>query len=94
MGSEELTIEDIAELSISDNVNNTTLFHSNNDEEVIPLSGNTIMKGLQVANKLGLLFLTNDDNVIHDTLSSDRSDFPVRKNNRKRKSSLSSSYTE
>jgi len=35
--------------SISDNVNNTTFVHSSDDEEVIPLSANTIQEGLLLA---------------------------------------------
>jgi hypothetical protein len=75
-GFEDLTIEDIAELtideapneeqileSISENVNESTLVSSSDDEGVIPLSASTILEGLQLANKLGNHFLTNDDNV-------------------------------
>lgn len=39
------------------------LVYSSRDEEVVPLSESTILEGLQIVNKLGNHFLTNDNNV-------------------------------
>lgn len=48
--------------SISENVYDSTLFYSSNDE-AIPLFASTILEGLQIAYKLGNHFLTNDKNI-------------------------------
>ena len=73
-GFEELTIENVAELTADKVLNEEEILEivleehvhskeSSDDEEGGPITANSILEGLQLANKLGNHFLTNDHNV-------------------------------